>query len=463
MRWLLPILALASALGFAQTRPARKAPAARKAAAPAPGADKWPIQSLAVEGSPDYPSDQVLAVAGLKIGQLAGKTEFDAAHDRLLASGLFETVGYRFEPGPDGKGYKAVFQVTEVGPILPVRFNNLGAPDADLEAMLRAKDPLYIKGKLAASRPLIERYSAWIKEYLAARNADSKITGGVSPWPEQLTVVFRPDRDLPVVALVSFEGGKAIPNDDLSVAAAGAAIGAAYTEERFRDILDHSIRSVYEARGLMRVSFPKIRIEPAAGEVKGLHVFVTVAEGEEYKLGKVSVAGASPFEPDAAIKAGDFKPNQAANFDRVRDGVEAIRKMARRAGYLDAAVSFDREIHDAEKTVDIAIRIDAGPRYTMRKLAIEGLELTGEAEIKRMWSMSAGKPFDPDYPDLFLTRIREQGLFDNLGKTRAEVALDYKAHAADVTLVFTGAAETQPGRGGRGRGGREFVVRSPAM
>jgi outer membrane protein assembly factor BamA len=453
MKWLLFILAVAPACGFAQTKAVPKAsPSARKTASPAAPADKWPIQSLALEGSADYSTEQVLAVAGLKIGQVAGKPEFETAHDRLAASGLFETVGYRFEPGPDGKGYRAIFQVTEVGPILPVRFNNLGVPDADLETMLRAKDPLYIQGRLAASRPLIERYTAWIKEYLTARNADSKITGGVSPWPEALAVVFRPDKELPAVAEISFEGGKIISDADLCVAAAGAAIGSAYTEERFRDILDHSIRPVYEARGLMRVNFPKIRTEPVAGEVKGLHVFVTVEESEAYKLGKVSVAGSSAFQPEDVIRTGDFKPNQIANFDRVRDGLEAIRKVARRAGYLDAAVSSDREIHDAEKTVDVTIRIDAGPLYTMRKLTVVGLDLTAEAEIKRMWTMASGKPLDPDYPDLFLTRIREQGVFDNLGATKSAVELDYKAHAADVTLTFAGAAAPQPGRGGGRRG-----------
>jgi outer membrane protein insertion porin family len=448
------LLSVAFLLATAPCAPAQKAapkPARTlgKKAAPAEPADKWPIQSLTVEGADDYPTQQVLAVAGLKIGQLAGKPEFEAARDRLTASGLFETVGYRFEPGPDGKSYRASFQVTEVGPILPVRFNGLGVPDADLEAILRSKDPLYIPGKLAASRPLIERYTAWIKEYLAAKGVDSKITGSVAPWPEQLAVVFRPDKELPSVAEVSFEGSKAISEEDLRKAVAGAAIGAPYTEERFREILDRSIRPVYEARGRMRVSFPKIRTEPVE-DVKGLHVFVTVQESEVYKLAKASIAGPSPLNPEELIKAGAFKLNEPANFDRVKDGIETIRKTVRRAGYLDAAVSFDRQIHDAEKTVDLVIHIDPGPLYTMRKLTVAGLDLTAEAEIKRMWTLASGKPFDPDYPDLFLTRIREQGVLDNLGKTKAEVAIDYKAHAADVTLTFAAPAEPQPGRG-RGR------------
>ena len=57
---------------------------------------RWPIQSLAVEGNKTYSKEQILAVAGLKAGQPAGKEQFDAARDRLVANGAFETVGYRF-------------------------------------------------------------------------------------------------------------------------------------------------------------------------------------------------------------------------------------------------------------------------------------------------------------------------------------------------------------------------------
>ena len=60
----------------------------------------WPVAKLSVEGNKIYPSDTILAISGLKVGQMAGKAEFDAARDRLLATGAFESVGYKFEPIP---------------------------------------------------------------------------------------------------------------------------------------------------------------------------------------------------------------------------------------------------------------------------------------------------------------------------------------------------------------------------
>jgi hypothetical protein len=77
------------------------------------------------------------------------------------------------------------------------------------------------------------------------------------------------------------------------------------------------------------------------------------------------------------------------------------------------------------------------------KLTVQGLDLDGEAEIRRLWAIKPGAPFDAEYPDLFLTTIREDGLFDHLGKTKAETKIDEASRTVEVTLVF-GPAEKLP-------------------
>src|ERR1043165_1057788 len=125
MKWLLFILMPAQAYGFAQAPPAQKAAQKnppRKAPAAVAPAGRWPIESIVVEGIRIYTREQVLAVTGLKIGQVAGRPEFEAARDRLVATGAFETVGYKFESAPKHEGYVATFQVTEVQQLYPVSF-----------------------------------------------------------------------------------------------------------------------------------------------------------------------------------------------------------------------------------------------------------------------------------------------------------------------------------------------------
>ena len=446
MKWLVIILMLAPWSGFAQTRPAAQA---QKKANPTLAPGKWSIESLSVEGNHSYTKDQVLAVAGLKVGQMAGHAEFNAARDRLTACGAFETVSYKFVPATSG--YAATFTVTEVEQVYPVRFEELHVSEKDLVADLKAKDPLFAKTRLPATQPVFQRYVKWVQEFLAAQGIEEKIVGSVMPdAPGEYAIVFRPARALPAVAMVSFQGNQVVPQEVLKEAILSAAVGMPYTEDRFREVLNSAVRPVYEARGRVRVSFPTIRTAPAK-DVLGVDVFVTVDEADSYSLGKVALDGETPIKPDELLKAGDFKTGDVANFDKVNDGLEKVRKTLRHAGYLQAAVSMTRQIDDGKRSVDVAVMVTAGPQYAMRKLTIVGLDLDAEAEITRIWSLKAGKPFNPDYPEFFLNHVREQGMFDNLGKTKAEFKVDEREHAADVTLTFGGGA---PGPAGKGRGGR---------
>jgi len=445
MRWLLILLAVAPSTTFAQG----KAPQQKIAPAPA----KWPIESLAVTGNHIYSRDQILAVAALKIGQVAGKPEFDAARDRLAACGAFETVGYRFEPGK-GRGYNATFEVTEVQQAYPLRFEDLHVSERDLIAHLRSRDPLFQSDKLAATQPVLERYASWVREFLVSKGEpDEKIQGMLMPDGPEWVILFRPARDLPAVAQVTFEGNRIVPQNVLREAVAGAAIGAPYTEDSFRAILNASVRPVYEARGRVRVSFTKLRTEEVS-DVKGIHVFVTVDEGDSYEIGKITIEDPCPMDKSALLADADLKTKDVANADHINAGLEKMRLSLRRAGYMDAHVSMRRKVDDDKRLVDVFVEVDAGAQFLMGKLTLVGLDLNGEAEMKRIWTLQPGKPFDPEYPDLFLKRVKEEGFFDHLGKTKADTHLNEKAHTADVTLTFSGEdPSARPERRGRGRGG----------
>jgi hypothetical protein len=76
--------------------------------------------------------------------------------------------------------------------------------------------------------------------------------------------------------------------------------------------------------------------------------------------------------------------------------------------------------------------------------------------MKKIWTLKDGSPFNPDYPDFFLNRVKQDGMLDNLGATKSESKRNEKDHTVDVTLTFKGAdpAQGKPGRrGGRGWGG----------
>jgi outer membrane protein insertion porin family len=435
MIWLLILLMCGWGAGipaaFAQSSRAKKT--AAQAAQP----HQWPIESLTVDGSHNYTPAQILAVAGLKIGQMAGKPEFEAARDRLVATGMFETVGYKFAPGGDQHGYAASFQVVEVQPAYPIRFDDLGVAGKDLMEYLRGKDPLFAP-RLAATKAVLERYKQWVQEYVTAHDGKDKVIAKVMPAGTpagEFVILFRPARSDPAVAEVAFEGNQAIQTSALQNAIAEVAIGLPYKEEAFRQYLDSSIRPLYDARGRIRVAFTKVSVEKAT-DVQGLAVKVTLVEGGTYDLSDVRIDGAPHFEPVRLLKAGKFKSGGLADFDEIGKGVDRVKKVLAHEGYMRNDVQIVRKIDDTKKTVSVLLHIDEGPQFLFGTLTVEGLDLNGEAAIRKMWTHQPATPYNPEYPDYFLHHVRDEGLFDNLGETRAETKIDDKTHTVDVTLFF---------------------------
>jgi outer membrane protein insertion porin family len=432
---LILLLALVGA-GSAQTHRARK-PAASPTPAPATVSEDapWPLETLTVEGNRNYTAEQILAVARLRVGEKAGKPEFEAARQRLAATGAFDNVGYRFAPAKDGKGYDGVIQITELnGALYPLRFEDLPATDAQLRAWLKQKDPLF-GDKIPATKPELDRYVQLISAYLAEQGYHYSVAGKVtSEGASGLVVVFRPAKARPAIARVKFTNTGEIPAGLLQTAMYGVAVGTLYTEPDLRVLLDTTARPRYEARGMIRVAFPKIETQPAK-DVDGIDVTVQVEPGPVYKLGRVSFQGASYSQQELA-KLANLKANVTANFDDVKAAQERIAQNLRRSGYLQTSSQVKRDVNDAEHVVDLTFDIAPGPQFTLGKLDVVGLDIETEPVIRKMWGIQPGKPFNIEYPEHFLSVVKNQGIFDNLKNTRAETKVNANEHTVDVTLYF---------------------------
>ncbi len=428
---IIALILIAAGGAWAQTHP-RVKPAATVDRGPVP--TSYTVENLMVEGNHQYTPEQIFAAAGLRVGQKAGKAEFDAAREKLVASGAFDNVSYRYAPSQDNEGYDATYEVAEVAQVYPIRFQELPAGDGQLRAWLKQKDPLFGE-KIPATKPVVDRYVAWISEFLAKQGYRQPVAGKLNAdVGEDLAVVFRPAKGPPAIAHVVFTGTGEIPAGTLQTAMYGVAIGVLYSEPRVRLLLDNTIRPIYEAHGLLRVAFPKIETAPAK-DVDGTTVTIQVTPGPVYKLERVSFVGADYSRSEWKDLA-KLKTDQTVNFDDVKAAQERIRLNQRRAGHLDATSQVKRDVNDTEHTVAIEFEIDPGPLYKVGKVDMVGLDLVSEPEIRKMWGMAPGRPFNVEYPDHFLARVKELGVFDNLKTTRAETKINAKNHTVDVILYF---------------------------
>ncbi len=400
---------------------------------------EFPIATLAVEGVTHYAEAAIVRLSGLKPGDAANKPAFESARDRLLATGAFDSVGYRYFTASDGRSYEAVFQLIESAPLYPFRADGLPGASAELNRFLATKDPLFIS-QLPPTRSRIEVYAAWIQEFAAGKGFAGTVVGKVeAEGPGQLAIVFRPGGEWPVVSDVTFRGNTAVPTAALKPAILGVALGVPFQESRFRQLLDTSLRPIYEARGRLSVRFGAITTQPSAS-VKGFDVAVAIEEGEVFEIGEIRLIGTAAASSQL-LKTAEFQTGDLANMERVQEGLDRMRNSLRREGYLMAVVTPDRHLRASERKVDLTIDVQPGDRYEFGKLTIEGLDIESEPVIRKMWALKPGEPFNPDYPDLFLKRIVDDQVFENLKATRADLDLRAESKVANVTLRFGRAAE----------------------
>jgi outer membrane protein insertion porin family len=449
MKAFLPIVlgvCLLPVQGLAQTR-TRKAPA--KAAAspkppkPAAALDLFPIRRIQIKGNKLLTASQIQAEAALPIGKPVGKAEFDAARDRLLATGYFESVQFQF--GPVGSTadaqYEATFDVVEVPSVYPVQFENLPVPAAELEADLKAHNIFY-GAKVPGTQQVLGGYARQIEQALAARNKPTRVIAELTPvGKDDFKILFRSAEPLPPVAHVTFTGNKALSAIVLQNAINDVAFGSPFSQDHFRQLLDNQVRPLYEAKGMIRVAFPAFTSEPAP-KVRGLLVHVAVEEGPVYNLKKITLAGVDP-DYEEYLK---IKPGGVANFDELKEALDRVKNQMKRNGYLDTDGTLERKIDDKAHTVDVIVQMVPGAQFTMGKLTIVGLDLNSEPVVRKLWILEEGKPFNARYPDYFLTRIREDGLFDGLGDTKSAVERNDATHVVDVTLKFGASPKPKPKR-----------------
>jgi len=399
----------------------------------APQKPLYPIETVRVTGSKLYNEAAIIAITGLRTGEMLDEGKIESGRDKLLANGAFTNVSFRYDPAPSKKGYVVTFDVDDLEQLFEYRFDRLDADDAKLRAYLKQREPLFDK-RIPGADTVLARFRAEISEYLKSQNKPAEVQGKVTTDAGEPVVLFSPPGQMPAVATVTFTGNKVVTLTELQNKIHPVAVGSQFRETRFRELLEIGVRPIYESRGRLRMKFTKVESKPST-EVKGLAVTVAMDEGESFSFGEARVTGMPGAEP-ALIKAAALPQSEVADMQLVAAAQTRLERFLRAASHMAATVHADRQLDDKERLCYITFQIVPGPKYTFGKLTYQGLDLFGEAEIKRIWTMKSGEPYNGEYPDLFVARVTEDKLFDGLENLRAVAIPNHEALTVDVKLVF---------------------------
>jgi len=427
------IACAALAATFAILTAAQEPPPSPAKREPPPG----PLRSIVVKGNKLYPTDAIIKESGLKIGQRVSKSIIEEARKKIQDTELFNSVAFEYRttagPAPD---YSITFDLIENEQIFPMRFERLGASPEAISDYLKTHVDLY-SDRIPGTEGVLHRYTEAVRQFLAQSNPNMKVRCAISnDDPQQLTVLFTPDAPAPTISQVEVSGNVAIDTGTILRAVNQVAVGAPLSETRLKMILDGAIKPVYAAKGYAAVSFPKVETIPSKNNL-GVVVKVEIKDGPIFKFGSIRFRG-NGLDQDEVRSAIPFKPGQTFNSEQVDNFRLDLMHRLKRRGMLDAMITTQAEPEDDKRTVSVTYNVVPGEVYNFGSLDIQGLDITSQPVIDKLWAEKPGHPFNPDYPDFFLKKVQEQGLFDNLGDTHSDYTADASSHNVVVHLYFKG-------------------------
>ena len=431
MRWMIcAALLFASAVILAAQSPGRK-PAFKRE--PPPGI----LHAISVKGNHLYSTEDIVKHSGLQLGQRVSAAVIEEARKRLQDTELFSNVAFRYQFSAGAPpAYDVTFEVTEIDQLFPMRFERLGvSPDALREYL---KDHVeFYSGRIPGTGGVLHRYTEAVQQFAAQTNPSIKVKAGISnDDPQQLTVLFTPDTPAPAISQVVVSGNQAVDTGTILRAVNRVAVGVPLSDTRLKMILDGTIKPLYAAKGYAAVTFPKVETEPSRTNL-GVVVKVEIKDGPLFKFGSIHFHG-SGLDEEEIRSSIPFKPGQTFNGEQVDNfRLDLLRRLKHR-GYLEASITAEAQTDDSKRAVDVTYNVVPGAVYNFQTLDIQGLDITSEPAVAKLWGEKPGHPFNPDYPDFFLKRIQEEGLFDNLADTRSDYTADAASHNVTVHLYFKG-------------------------
>ena len=402
-------------------------------------AQEFRFSNVSIEGNQRVEPATILSFAGIARGQAVSAGDLNDAFQRLLESGLFESV--EIEP----RGSTLAITVVERPTINRIAFEgNQRLDDEALAAIVQSQSRRVF---------LPETAEADATRIAEAYSQQGRLAARVTP-----KIIRRSDNRVDLVFEV-LEGGV---SEIERIAIVG---NQAYSDRRLRRVLDTKqagllralvrrdtfiedriafdeqlLRDFYASRGYIDFRITGVNAE-LAEERDGFFVTFNVEEGQQFTIGEVSVTSDLPdVDPLIFEQAVRLKTGQVYSPTRVED---TIARLERRAVQL--ALNFIRveprvTRNDRDLTLDVEFVVSRGERIFVERIDIEGNTTTLDRVIRRQFDTVEGDPFNPRAIRATAERIRALGFFTTAdvqareGSTPQQVIVD-----VDVTEQPTGS------------------------
>lgn len=233
-----------------------------------------------------------------------------------------------------------------------------------------------------------------------------------------------------IVTDVNISGVRTIGTDELS-AIASALTGKAITEddEEISDRLKFSFQN--HGYFAVKVNSIKVRTSDVLARPKPVTIEAVVEEGPLFHVGEVKFSGNRAYSTDDLRAQFPVKKGDVFTRSRIAGGLEAIRILYAKIGYIDFTPLPNTEV--AADTVNLTVDIDEGKQYRLGSLEFVGSATLAD-KLRSRWELELGNPFDGTYLEKFIEQNRS--LFSVAFDPDNAIKVGRNCKSASVTLLI---------------------------
>jgi outer membrane protein assembly factor BamA len=200
------------------------------------------------------------------------------------------------------------------------------------------------------------------------------------------------------------------------------------------DEMGERVRALFQDRGYFVVEVKSVKFKPGdpLGIPKPVTMEAEVAEGPKYKVGEVTFVKNRAFTAEQLRSEFPLKIGAVFERGKVASGLEHLRKVYARAGYIDY-VSIPETTAGSNATMNLTLAIDEGPQYRLDKVEFVGKkEMTSRLQVQ--WKLEQGSVYDVTYLDQYIEANREL-LPEGFTRKDVQIAKDCPKALVAVRLV----------------------------
>ncbi|WP_128253987.1 outer membrane protein assembly factor BamA [Falsirhodobacter deserti] len=373
-------------------------------------AQSYSFSNVVVQGNERVDVPTILSFAGVSSGRPLSAAELNAAYQRIVNSGLFQTV--EIEP----QGGTLVIRVEEYPIVNVIAFEGNSVLSDDVLAGLvktqtrRAYSPSQAEADAAA---ITQAYSQ------SGRNAVTVTPQIIRRTENRVDLVFAvTEGRVAEVERIAFAGNRTFSDRRLRQVLETRQAGLlrrliradTFIPERAQ--LDRQLlRDFYLSRGFADVQIT----EPSAELTRDRSAYFmtfNIQEGQRYRMGNVTLASEvagidlGPFQDQIWIKSGSYY--SPSSIDNVTTRMENVG-VQQGLNFVRVEPRISR--NEAAGTLDVAFTLVRGPRVFVERIDIEGNTTTQDQVIRRQFRTVEGDPFNPREIRQAAERIRALGFF----------------------------------------------------